>query len=296
VFVTGPARSGKTLLRWMLAEHPALFASRRTDLWSRFHDRFGGLDEPRNLDRCLDAMLAHKHVAVLRPDPARLRTELARGEPTYARLFALVHEHAAEREGRRRWVDQSELAERFADEILSSYPGARVLHVLRDPRDCCAARRAQRRSPFRIEREAGRWAASARLARRHVARHPDHYAVVRYEELVSDPLATMMRVCAFLGEELVPAMVELPNARRYYDERARSGTAITARHVGEYRHTLGRHEIARVELSTHPYMTAFGYAADAGASASLTDRIRARVVGRRTWPVSPGRARRERAR
>ena len=132
ILLAGVAHSGKTLLRLALSSHPRLAFSRRTYMWTRFYNRYGDLREPRNFERCLAAMLAHKPTRALDPDPNRIRREFRQGEPTYARLFALFHEHYAERLGRSRWGDQLGFVERYADLIFAAYPDARMIHMVRD--------------------------------------------------------------------------------------------------------------------------------------------------------------------
>src|SRR2546422_7834415 len=105
VFIAGADRSGTTLLFALLASHPNLSMARRTNMWRYFHERYGELSDPGNLDRCLTDMLRYRRMRHLHPDADRIRREFAQGDPTYGRLFALFHEHHAEAAGKRRWGD-----------------------------------------------------------------------------------------------------------------------------------------------------------------------------------------------
>ena len=107
IFIGGPDRSGKTLLRLALSLHPQIGITKRTDLWTRFYGRYGDLERSDNFERCISAILAYKHVRVLQPDGTRLRSEFSQGEPTYARLFALIHQQYSERLGKPRWCPAS---------------------------------------------------------------------------------------------------------------------------------------------------------------------------------------------
>jgi len=119
----------------MLASHPHIAMSRRTNLWPKFYQRYGDLSRTDNFQRCLKAMLQYKHITSLKPDADRINTEFQQGEPTYARLFALFEQHNAERLGKPRWGDQTELIERYTDPIMNAYPSAKFIHMIRDPRD-----------------------------------------------------------------------------------------------------------------------------------------------------------------
>jgi hypothetical protein len=218
IFIGGLDRSGKTLLRRMLGRHPRLALTRRTYLWTRFYNRYGDLAQPENLERCLQAMLKQSAIQALQPDVERIRREFGEGPATYARLFELFHRHHAERLGKPRWGDQLGTVERFAEIIFAAYPEAKMIHMVRDPRDRYAAAlddmlrgKTARRPSWKAGWSVARWQHSARLAERNRRSFPDRYFVLRYEALLQDPARTLTAVCQFLGETFDPCMLELEN-------------------------------------------------------------------------------------
>jgi sulfotransferase family protein len=281
IFIGGAGRSGKTLLRWMLSAHPGIVVSRRTDMWPRFAGRFGDLASPDHAQACVDAMMRRPQIAALGTDVVQLLREFERGAPTYARLFALVHEQYAQRSGKRRWGDQTGLIECYAAEIVDAYDDARVVHLVRDPRDRYAAlveRGNQRACP--LLRATNNWMLSARLAEVHARRYPDAYLVVRYETLVTQPDTTLRSICAFLGEDFDPAMLRLDGAPRYDGERARTadGSAVTTAYVGQYRGVLEARDVAFIEQVAHRHLVRFGYEPEEQRLAR-TDRARVVATG-----------------
>src|SRR6266487_860601 len=210
IFVGGLDRSGKSLMRLSLSAHPNFAMSRRTYMWTRFYDRYGDLSQPDHFDPCQTAMLRHKPMWVLKPDPDRIRREFQQGEPTYARLFALFHQHYAEQLGRPRWGDQLALVERYADVIFAAYPNAKMIHMIRDPRDRYEASiRPSQRRRGQVGGATARWLDSVGLATRNQQRYPDRYKIVRYETLISRREETLREVCAFLNEAFEPSMLTL---------------------------------------------------------------------------------------
>jgi len=143
IFLAGIERSGTSLMYALLASHPNIAMTRRTNLWAFFYDQYGNLSQPENFDRCLNAMIHYKRLLVLKPDPDRLRREFWQAEPTYARLFTLLEEHHAERLGKPRWGDKSLNTERYVDRIFAAYPTAKFIHMIRDPRDRYASARTR---------------------------------------------------------------------------------------------------------------------------------------------------------
>ena len=135
IFIGGLDNSGKTALRLALSSHPNIAMTRRTYMWTRIYGRYGDLAADANLERCLAALLGLKDVRAMKPDAERLRQEFRQGEATYGRLFSLLHEQFAEQLGKPRWGEQEGRLERYADALFAAYPTARVIHMVRDPRN-----------------------------------------------------------------------------------------------------------------------------------------------------------------
>ena len=263
IYIGGATRSGKTLMRWLLASHPRIAVSRRADMWPRFYARYGDLAQPGNFDQCLAALLARSQVAALVTDPQRIRTDFARGSPTYGRLFALIQDQFAARCGKSRWGDQSGLIERFTEPVIGAYRDARILHVIRDPRDRheAVAARADPLRPGAAGRSAASWLRSARFARRNAARWPDNYRVVRYETLVSRPEQTMREVCAFLAEDFEPEMLRVEATRRYdHEPTSDGGSPVSTAYVGRFRGRISPTDLAFIQSVARRPMDDFGYA------------------------------------
>ena len=215
IFIGGLDRSGKTQLRRMLGRHPRLALTRKTYLWTRHYNQYGNLARSQNLERCLQAMLKQGAIQALQPDVERIRREFRQGPPTYERLFELFHQQNAERLGKQRWGDQLKLVERFADTIFAAYPDAKMIHMIRDPRDRYTAalndRQRDKTSPrpgWKAGWSVARWLYSARLAEQNRQRFPERYLVLRYETLVQNPGETLKEVCNFLGETFDRRMLD----------------------------------------------------------------------------------------
>jgi Sulfotransferase family len=265
IFIGGAARSGKTLMRGLLSSHSSIVVSRRTEMWTRFYERFGDLDSDENLERCLQALLRRSQVAALSPDAERVRRDFRGGPRTYARLFALIHEQYAEQCGKARWGDQTGGLETVSDAIMQAHPDARFLHLVRDPRDRYVALMAKRRGRWlTLERSTLHWIRSATLARRNAMRYPDSYRVVSYEALVRRSDETMREVCEFVGEQYEPAMLSMQSEPRYEEERlaSRTGSPLTDAYVGCHRDVLARWERGFVGVVARSEMRAFGYSED----------------------------------
>lgn len=216
IFLGGLDRTGKTLMRLMLSSHPNLAMTRRTYMWSKFYMKFGDLKHPANFDRCLRAMLQSKHVQFLEPDEESIRKVFWLGDPTYPRLFAIIQIHFAYKRGKARWGDQMGMIEVFADPIFSAYPEAKMIHMIRDPRE-------RYREKFKVQTEkigslgweTGRWLSSINIAYRNLKMYPENYKIVRYENFMSNPEKVIKRVCEFIGESYDDGMLTMEKAIRF---------------------------------------------------------------------------------
>jgi hypothetical protein len=208
-FVVGVNRSGTTLLRLMLDSHPQLtippethfvpemirLARRDNTTRKRLlraatdHPRWGdfGLDEQELLDRL-------QEVKPLTPDGA-------------IRAFYDLY---AEREGKSRWGDKTPRYMRAMPRIERALPEARFIHLIRDGRDVALsqAERALDGTEPSLAEVADRWQRRIRTAREHAAELDNSYLEIRYEDLVSDPEATLRRVCEFIELDYDSAMLD----------------------------------------------------------------------------------------
>lgn len=313
VFVVGIERSGTSLMYALLASHPGIAMTRRTNLWRYFYKRYGDLSRPENLERCLAAMMFYKRLRVLHPDPGLLREAFWQGEPTYERLFRLLIERHLEVAGKPRWGDKSLHAEHYIEDIFAVYPKAKIIHMIRDPRDGYASFRTgllkgtwlkklghdpvNRNDPTRIRRRYGRggigaatarWLASARLACRSQQHHFDHYKIVRYEDLVSWPEGTVRGICSFIGEEYAPKMLSMEGAQVLRDKGGnssygrREAGSISTSSVGRFREVLSQQEIAFMQELAGRYMAAYGYHMEP-LSMSLAERAELYFI---RWPIN----------
>ncbi len=266
IFIVGPDRSGTSLMYALLASHPNISMVRRTDMWCYFHERYGDLGQPDNFERCLSDMARYNRMKHLQPDPDRIRREFRAGPATYGRLFALFHQHNAERRGKPRWGDKSLHTEHYADRVLAEYPDARIIHMSRDPRDRYASvRKRHGRTVSRVGAATARWLHSMRAALRNQQRYPDQYRIVHFEALTQRTEEVLRQVCDFIGEEYTPAMLTMDGAPEHKNTGGNSSFGkiepgvISTQPIGRFRNVLSSSDIAFIQLAAGRSMDALGY-------------------------------------
>ena len=273
IFVGGMPRSGTSLMRDILGSHPdvAMFVG-ELPLWRELAAAHAGRSLARAEDRdaLIRDLVTHPRMqqAQMTLDADELAAALAR-EPAVSlgTVFAHALRQYARREGKPRWGVKDPRNEFHADQILAEFPAARVVHMLRDPRDVLASQRAMWGSRAQhIVSTTHDWRRSAALARRHQAVHRGSYAVVRYEDLVLDPARVVRDLCRTLDLDYRPAMLDLAGKPRWSQgedddsRRAGPGSAISAGRVARHLRDLAPGEARYVEWRARREMDDWGYA------------------------------------
>ena len=267
IFIGGLDRCGKTTLRAFLVSHPNIsIPAVGSNMWTYFYGQFGDLSNRENFERCLKAMLHYKHVRFLNPAADQIRREFWQGATTYGRLFGLFLEQFAQREGKPRWGEQTGLIERYADIVFDAYPEGRMIHMLRDPRDrYMESLKLWPNGKARAGGATARWRYTTALAKRNLKKYPKQYKIVRFEDLVRQPEATLQDICEFIGEEYIPDMLAMRGAAEHRTKllREKENSAhispLSQNHIGLYRLGLPKQELAFMQSISKTSLREFGY-------------------------------------
>jgi hypothetical protein len=242
VFVAGLDHSGKTSLRTALADRTGIRLVRHIELWTRLWPALARGRGP--IDRLVADELTRGAAEPLGLDGERLARALTGG---FGDLVRELGRQLCERSGAPRWGLQEALLELVATHVLREVPEARIVHLVRDPRDRYDVMlRAGAVGRGGVGAETAAWIASTRAAMRAAAAHPESIRIVRYESWLEDRETTLRKVCAFLGEPSRPG--------------AASGPAEPRRHAAAAAGTgLAERDVAFIQARTGAELLAMGY-------------------------------------
>ena len=188
-FVVGVNRSGTTLLRMMLDAHPELTIPPETHFVPELIEACR--DERAGADDLVAVITGQREWEDFGVDAAELRSALARiAQPDPGAAVRAFFSLYAARIGKPRYGDKTPAYGRSMDRIAAALPEARFIHVIRDGRDVFLSIRDRSAVSRPPERVAERWRRRIAGARAQAARL-EHYAEVRYEDLVEDPEPTL---------------------------------------------------------------------------------------------------------
>src|ERR687897_3165379 len=101
--------------------------------------------------------------------------------------------------GKPGWADKTTHYVHHLDFLLSVWPHAKVVVLVRDGRDVALSLKRLPFGPNNAWAAAQWWARGVRAGRKAVERHPDRVRCVRYEDLAERPSEQVRAVCDFLG-------------------------------------------------------------------------------------------------
>jgi Sulfotransferase family len=262
IFIVGTSRSGTTLLSRMLDTHSEIAILPET-WWYVVLDRLGCLEEFTNPWQT--ALFYHEVWENLKSckDPAaRVMAREASRDPKYvgptARLIERIGKAYAQERQAKIWGEKTPGHALWLPQIRNLFPRARVLFIVRDPRDVLVSyddrwNHGRRDSDYVIS--------SAALLKyflgyllRSPGFAPEQIRLVKYESLVAGPSEVLEQVCQFLGVEFQPSM--LGYYRRYANvesemaegrHHALLSKPVTAQKIGRYQEALSPSQIALVE-------------------------------------------------
>lgn len=196
IFIGGLMRSGTTLFRAMLAQHSAIASGLETHWFD--------IDWPNQQARGGEPLRDYLHrigaFFELYANQVDGFMADAGSAPEFLDLFM---DTVTTGMGKRRWAEKTTGNILHLDRILAYWPNARIIHIIRDPRDVFASfRRSEKYGG--VADYANLWCdylGQVEQFKADLPLGPEHYLEVRYEALVRDPAAQMKVVLDFLGED-----------------------------------------------------------------------------------------------
>ena len=214
VFLVGCPRSGTTLLQCLLGANSRIASFPESQFYvSLFSDRPWaarlGIASRR-------ARLSWQRFveAIQRPELLGRLPRHALSVRQSSAAFVGVLDQLTLEQGKSVWLDKSPGHLLFAEQIESLVPGTKFIHLVRHGPDVVASLHdislrypaAEWGSKYRsLEVCIQRWVRDTRLSWAYAAR-PNH-CLVRYEDLLADPTATLTRLCRFVGVAFEDAML-----------------------------------------------------------------------------------------
>lgn len=268
--ILGSMRSGTTLLAQCLNAHPDLVVPDETDfliptafLLDRVADEAKGkalvsdlIVSSRRYDESIGRFL----------DPPTVRRVVADAPYDLVGVVRALYAEIARVAGAREAGDKSPNDLQFARILLDNgfFDGVKAVHIVRDVRDVMVSMYRLGWIP-RLKYGYPRfWSADNVFLANRLSVVPEHYHLVRYEDLVADPTAALVGVCRFLEVDFDPGMVDAERRRTASQHpelphHARTFGPIDAGDVGAWRTEFDDAALDQAERLGAEGLARFGY-------------------------------------
>ena len=257
IFVVGASRSGTNLVRALLNAHSMLWVSGETHYFDDLRPRLTGSGTApltgEDRERCERYFLALSHRAFgqagdadeSRLDRDELRALAQELGGTGDAYFEALCRLRAKRHGRERWGEKTPRHVYRIDDLLTAFPEAKVVCLVRDPRAVvasykdwhgAAARRGVTESTeLEADRERSRrsynpvlmsllWRGVVRASFAALERHgPERVRIQRFERLAAAPEAEVRELCALARARLRARPARDPGRQQLVRDDRRRG-------------------------------------------------------------------------
>jgi omega-hydroxy-beta-dihydromenaquinone-9 sulfotransferase len=288
IFITGASRSGTTLLSFVLRNHDEIFGLKELQY---FGEAWDPSDNQRMFSRgeaitAASVALARQDHGIMenrvgpehRCEAAGIVDALGEAAADPAALFAAVVHQLAAAADKSIPCEQTPRYIFYARRLLELYPAAHVVHIVRDPRAVMASQKMRWRRrrlsvdggavsryqslrvwvnyhPYTVARL---WSGATATALA-LAEHP-RVTLVRFEQLLQEPEATVRLLCRRLGLTFDKKMLDVRQINSSHQSSAggaRRGLHTDA--IRQWTHLLTPAEIAITESLCGDLMRRFGY-------------------------------------
>ena len=237
VFLVGAERSGTTMLRLMLDHHPKI-------AWlNEFEyavDLVGDDGSTPQLGVYSSWLAQHR---IFGATGFAIQPGLAYRE--------LVHSFLEQRREQQSKPIIGATVHRHFDRLIELFPGARFIHLIRDPRDV-APSVIKMGWAGNVYAACSPWVEAERVwdsVEEQVG--VDRFVQIRYEELLSDPECELARACGLIGVDYDPAMLHFHEDTSYQPPDASASQ--------RWKKTLGAKEIMLIESRCAQILRRRGY-------------------------------------
>jgi hypothetical protein len=274
VFIGGCDRSGTTLLGAMLGTHSECLCTPESQFIVEVLSRSRLDINHINTQTVLDAIMRHPRFKTWRLKTDSSSTWHRQSTISYPELIEWIVKKYGEANGKNSphiWVDHTPSNVKYAATLLSLFPEAKMIHIVRDGRAVASSLLSAAWGPAAVDRAAYFWLRNLAYGFAIESFYGSTRVMrVKYEDLVDVPEATLQHVSSFLGIDYQPQMItgdgfKVPSFTR--KDHMLVGQAPDRRRVNAWQTELTLRQIEIFESTTGDMLRYLGYSTRFGASA-----------------------------
>ena len=288
VFVCGHPKSGTSLLVNLLDGHPELVVfPEEAMFFRRVLPKMQGLTPEEKITLAEQTLIHFFEWNIKNPPPSQIgNPESDYSEISYDQIREVFHSilrdfvprHDGDllsaavmafgqvsgqlTEKTHRWVEKTPYNEMYIDEILSFWPDAKLIHIIRDPRDNYVSyvkKHPEWSAPF----FAANWNRFSRIGLENGSRYGEtKYALIRYEHLVLETDNALIKIRKLLGiKDNIALMTPTKNRKDWAGNSMfpEKFDRISSNPIGRWRNAKNPGEISSIEIISRATMASLDY-------------------------------------
>lgn len=256
IFVGGQMKSGTTMVRALLGQHPNIFGGLETH-W--FDINF---QERKEKDKALQ-----KLEGLFNLSSSEINLIMSKKNLDNKEFLSIFMNYVTKRANKIRWVEKTPGNIFHLQDILVGWPTAKFIHVIRDWRDTYASWKKSNKKSIQDFIHY-----SQKALEIYDENKNENTYIVQYEKLVLDRYQTLQNLFDFLSEDLREECLQLNTQNSRYEYATVSSvtgkksstlistqSAINSDKIGVYKKVLNKQEIELIEDKFSIYFERFGY-------------------------------------
>jgi hypothetical protein len=270
VFIVGCPRSGTSYLYHLFLSAGG-FAEFHTQMnvFDVLEPIYGNLGSSSNKQRMMKDWLESKAFRVSGLQAAEIKSKVMAECHGASDFLRIVMDEVAHTQGVDRWVDSTPTNVPHMLRIKRDFPHAKVIHIIRDPRDLALSLDKKGWSrPLPWDKRNSLLAAGVywewivRKGRKYGGQLGSDYLETRYEDLVQTPAPELARIGKFLDSDLDYGRIKarsvgsIKNPLTSFKEDLNHGTFSP---VGRWKDKFPAAQLAKFEALVGSYMQELGY-------------------------------------
>ncbi len=240
-FIVGCVRSGTTLLRNLLRQHPNLACPEETHVF-RWPEPFAGKDF-LHIETTNPTLAHHQSLDGIDPEEVRQLLDTTTDRREFLDGYMALFLQRVGKPGGR-WFDKTPQHVYGMLMIHAFYPDSPFIHIHRHPFNVVASLKQGRMlAPQSALGAANHWLEAVMLTERFRQLRPDLVLDVAYEALISDPERELNRILDFVGERPIASEFDTgyvhPEQNRYLQVLTREEIDLVSDKLGVQMQRLG---------------------------------------------------------
>ncbi|MDH5570289.1 MAG: sulfotransferase [Gammaproteobacteria bacterium] len=203
IFIVGNPRSGTTLLAVLIDRHSDISIPPETHYYDQFIHEFRMKLNNLSKGQMVRYALENERIKDLNLDYHEVLEIFTKYERSKANLLRSILECYAEKRNKKIFGEKTPMHLRFVNEIMSDFPAAKIICIIRDGRDSILstlnAPWGMAEVPRRLEKLCVKWRENAKKSLKYLNKYPNNFTLLKYEDLLLNPENELKKLCVFIG-------------------------------------------------------------------------------------------------